>query len=88
MKIKEILYTSKFAHNLKKLSPEIQGQVIVKEKFFRENCFDARLKTHKLKGALDPLWSFSVNYSIRILFDFQTDGSIVFMDIGPHSIYK
>lgn len=85
--IKEIFYTSKFEIRFKKLSPEIQKQAIEKEKLLRENCFHPRLHTHKLKGYKD-LWSFSINYSHRIVFEFLSNNSVLFIDVGTHEIYK
>lgn len=42
----KILYLSKFAREYKKLPKEIQELSEKKEKFFRENPFDKKLKTH------------------------------------------
>lgn len=88
MKTKNVLYSPHFVNAFKKMPIEIQKLAVVKEKIFTQNCFDPRLKTHKLKGHLKEYWAFSVNYSIRILFNFQENNEVVFMDIGPHSIYK
>lgn len=86
-KIKEIFYTSKFETRFKKLPRGAQTQTIEKEKIFRENCFDSRLNTHKLKG-FKNLWSFSISYSHRILFEFLNRNSVLFVDVGTHEIYK
>lgn len=87
MKIKKITYSSHFAKAFKALPNVVKKQAIQKEKIFREDCFGQRLKTHKLKGELKEYWSFSVNYSHRILFEFQDDGEVGFIDVGTHSIY-
>ncbi|MCC7196587.1 type II toxin-antitoxin system mRNA interferase toxin, RelE/StbE family [Candidatus Peregrinibacteria bacterium] len=87
MKIKKIIYTSHFKRALKKLPESIKKQMIQKEKLFRANCFDPRLKTHKLNDPLSEYWSFSVNHSTRTLFSFETNEETAFIDIGPHSIY-
>lgn len=55
---------------------------------FKENCFNPRLKTHKLKGKLNGYWSFSITYSHRGLFEFLDGDSVAFIDVGDHSIYK
>lgn len=88
MIIKNIYYSSHFARAFKKLPAEIQKQAIAQEKLFRKDCFDPRLKTHKLKGDLASYWSFSVDYSYRILCEFEKDGSVGFIDIGQHTVYK
>ncbi len=88
MEIKRIDYTPKFLKSFKGLRSEIQAQLIKREPWFRADCFDSRLKTHKLKGKLIPYWSFSVNYSYRVLFAFEDEHRVTFIDIGPHSIYQ
>ena len=88
MKIKNIHYSSHFARTFKKLPAEIKNQAIQKEKLFKEDCFDEKLKTHKLKGQLENYWAFSVNYSYRIIFEFAGGVSVGFVDVGTHSIYK
>ena len=88
MKVKKIVYSSHFAKAFGSLPEKIKKQAIQRERIFREDCFDARLKTHKLKGTLKENWSFSINYSYRILFEFQEDGVVGLIDVGTHSIYR
>jgi mRNA-degrading endonuclease YafQ of YafQ-DinJ toxin-antitoxin module len=51
---------------------------------FRENVFDKRLRTHKLKGVLSDYYSFSISYSDRIVFRILDDGGVLLVDIGSH----
>ncbi|KKU80487.1 MAG: Plasmid stabilization system [Candidatus Peregrinibacteria bacterium GW2011_GWA2_47_7] len=88
MKIKEIFYSSHFERAFKKLPSAVKKRATAKEKIFRKDCFDECLKTHKLHGELNAFWSFSVDYSYRILFEFHGNASVIFIDIGPHSIYQ
>lgn len=83
-----IRLSSKFVKNYRKLSNEIKKQAKDKEIVFRENPFDIRLRTHKLVGKEKECWAFSINYSYRIKFIFVTKREAIFLDIGPHSIYK
>ena len=55
---------------------------------FVENPFDPSLKTHKLQGKLQGFWSFSINYSDRVLFKFSSKEMIDLINIGGHSIYR
>lgn len=55
---------------------------------FIENPFHPNLKTHKLKGKWKGFWSFSINYSHRVLFKFSDKNSVDLINIGDHSIYK
>lgn len=88
MKIKTILYSSKFQHGFKKLGYTHKQLIQQREKIFKNNCFDPRLKTHKLKGQLKDYWSFSLTYSQRVLFIFLKKDVVVFIDVGSHSIYQ
>ncbi len=51
--------------------------------------FDPRLDTHKLKGDLAGLWSCTVEYDCRIVFEFAKrsqshEEEILLIDIGNH----
>lgn len=83
-----ILYTSKFIRNLKKQPTYIVNEVKTREKIFRKDMFDKKLRTHKLKGTLEGTYSFSITYSYRIIFKIDTNDEVIFLDIGDHSIYR
>jgi mRNA-degrading endonuclease YafQ of YafQ-DinJ toxin-antitoxin module len=53
---------------------------------FKEDIFDERLKTHKLKGNLNDYYAFSISYSDRIVFKLLDDGGIYLIEIGSHEI--
>ena len=40
---------------------------------FIADPFDPRLKTHKLSGRLKDLWSFSIDYDLRVVLYFTKD---------------
>lgn len=83
----EIAFSSSFKRAFKK---RIKNQTEVETKFWKtveifiENPFDEKLKTHKLSGKLKDLWSFSVEYNLRIIFHFAEENKAVFVDIGTH----
>ncbi len=83
----KILILPKFVRQFKKLPTEIKKSAIQKEKIFRSNPFDPRLKTHKLRGEFEGYWSFTVTYSYRIIFDFTDKETVRFYTIGDHDIY-
>lgn len=83
-----IHYSSKFAGEYKKLSIEIKRLAETKEKIFRQNPHDPRLKTHALQNRLRGFWSFSINRQIRIIFEFVDENTIWFHSVGSHDIYK
>lgn len=51
---------------------------------FREDPFDARLKTHRLVAKLEGYWAFSVAYDCRVVFRFLSDDRVLLIDIGTH----
>jgi addiction module RelE/StbE family toxin len=82
-----IFYSSHFIRAMKKIDPSLKEVVAEREKIFRKDPFDPRLRTHKLTGSLASLYSFSITYKYRILFKMRTDKTIVFLNVGDHSIY-
>lgn len=83
----QIQYLSGFKRQYKRLSREVQIAAEKKEKIFRKDPFDSRLKTHKLKGELEGYWAFSINFSYRIIFQFADGEIMYFYRIGKHDIY-
>jgi mRNA-degrading endonuclease YafQ of YafQ-DinJ toxin-antitoxin module len=84
----QIFYSSKFKSSFTKLNFESKDQVLFREKIFRSNPFHKSLKTHKLSGKYKDFWSFSVDYRYRIMFSFESSDTVVFCNVGDHSIYK
>lgn len=83
----EIFYSSKFLRAYKKLSNEIKDKVEEKEKIITNDVFDKTLKTHKLHGDFAGFYAFSIDYKIRIIFEFD-DEVAYFHNIGDHDIYE
>ena len=86
--IREIIYTSVFAREYRKLSDEIRTKAEKREKIFRKNPFDTRLKTHKLKGKLIGFWSFSIAQKYRVIFEFVDQRTVHFHSVGTHDVYQ
>ncbi len=85
-----VQYLPSFARQYKKLPKEVRLLAEKRVLMFRTNPFDSRLKTHKLGGQLEHFLSFSINYSVRIIFDFAEDSKgrfARFYQIGSHDIY-
>lgn len=87
MKISRIYYHPQFRKSFLDLPKEIQKAAKGKIILFKNNPFTSSLKTHKLSGKLKKHWSFTVKGQYRIIFIFEGD-SVIFLDIGPHDIYK
>lgn len=68
-------------------STEIENEFWNRLEIFINDPFEAKLKTHKLSGKLKDLWSFSIEYDLRVVFYFTNDKPkrAVFVDIGTHN---
>lgn len=88
MSIKLVQTTKKFDRSFSKLPVAIQRQTITRKGIFMVDPFSKTLRTHKLTGKLEGYWSFSIDYSHRIIFRFIPEDTVIFFDIGDHSIYK
>jgi len=84
----EIAFSSSFKRAFKK---KISGRKEIEKIFwesaalFISNPFHASLRTHKLSGKLKDLWSFSVEYDLRVIFYFEDNNTkAVFVYIGTH----
>jgi addiction module RelE/StbE family toxin len=92
----QLVQTSNFIRAVGKLSRKHSNFLIELNETLQlltENAFDSRLKTHKLKGALNDYWACSINYDLRIIFKFvqaidhitgKTVQSIMLATIGTH----
>ncbi len=69
----KISFSSSFKKAFKK---KIRNNIGLEEKFwnkieiFQNDPYDPVLKTHKLSGKLKNLWSFRLDYDIRVIFFF------------------
>ena len=84
----EIIYSSKFVREYKKLPIKVKVTAEERETIFRQNSHDPRLNTHKLHGRLKEFWSFSLGSKYRIIFEFGNDKTIYFHSVGNHDIYQ
>ncbi len=81
-------YTTTFLRQLKALPFEIQEEVLEAIGHFADRKNHARLKVHKLKGRLAGEFAFSVNYRIRIIFEYPKAGTAILLAIGDHDVYR
>ncbi|MBI3584254.1 MAG: type II toxin-antitoxin system mRNA interferase toxin, RelE/StbE family [Nitrospinae bacterium] len=90
MKPKEIVYDAAFEKKFEKYKKQLTESERKRFKkqleIFKEDIFDKRLNTHKLKGNLSDYYAFSISYSDRIVFKILDDGSIYLIEIGSHDI--
>lgn len=84
----QVQVTSQFEKAFSRLPRNIQQLAERKHTVFQNNVFQRSLATHKLKGELDGFWSYSINYSYRVMFRFIDPETVLYYDIGTHEIYK
>ena len=53
---------------------------------FKDDIFDRRLRTHKLRGNLRDYYAFSISYSDRIVFKILDDEGVYFIEVGEHDV--
>jgi len=83
----EVAYASSFKRAYKRRigsDPQRKARFLSKLSAFQNDPFDPQLRTHKLSGRLSDLWSFSVEYDLRIIFYFSSQDKAVLIDIGTH----
>lgn len=84
----EIVYTSSFVRQFKKLPKALQDEVEEKISIFAKDPSHPFLKKHKLKGSLRNYYSFSVNYAYRVVFEYDSKNTVALLAIGDHDVYK
>ncbi len=77
----EIAFSPSFKRAFKK---RIAGRKPLEEniwkrvEMFKVDPHDVRLRTHKLSGELREFWSFSIDYDVRVAFQFAARNRTVF----------
>jgi addiction module RelE/StbE family toxin len=89
--VKRLLFRSNaFVRRAKKVlkkNPEAIQDIHSALKLLATDCFDPRLKTHKLTGDLEGSWACSAGYDLRIVFEFvEHEGAegILLLTVGTH----
>lgn len=83
-----IIYAPVFVRKFKKLEEPLQQEILEKIKLFHDRKNHRQLKVHKLHGRLAGCLSFSVNYRVRIVFEYVNKNSAALLDIGTHKVYN
>ena len=79
-------YSSRFKRKLVKLSKvdkKLALKIIATIEKFCKNPYQNSFRLHKIVNVFPPVWSISVNMSIRIIFSYEGD-TIVLHDFGKH----
>ena len=70
--------------DLNKKNPKLVAKIQKQIALFEENPKHPSLRTHKLSGNLDNMWSISINMSIRMIYVKIDETSVLFVRIGKH----
>lgn len=68
----------------KGLEPTLKEEVKEKIYLFQDSKNHTSLKVHKLHGDLKNCYSFTVNYKIRIVFEYENKNTVNLLYIGNH----
>ncbi len=76
-------------NRLIKRNPDLRSAIEQTLNQLSEDPFHPSLQTHKLTGDLAGIWSASIDYKLRILFEFVNDvesqeQSILLLNLGSH----
>lgn len=88
----EVVWSSGFKRSFRKIikkKPQLESQIVKVLRLLADDPFTPSLKSHKLGGDLAGLWSCSVAYDWRIIFNLSEDEQllemvILLIDIGSH----
>lgn len=88
----KIVWDNRFKRAFRKFikkNPEMSDRIINVLSLLSIDYLTPSLKSHKLTGSLEGLWSCSVAYDCRLIFTFSQDEEsedslIVLVDIGSH----
>ena len=78
----KILYTPKFIRKYKGLESALKEEIKEKIELFKHSSNHSLLKVHKLKGELQNIYSFSVNYKTRIIFEYEDKNKVNLLYVG------
>lgn len=79
-----VQYAPTFVRMYKRLDNNLKEEIKEKIIFFQNLANHEKLKVHKLKGGLENTYSFSVNYKIRIVFEYEQKNIANFLYVGSH----
>ncbi len=81
-------YKPSFVRQFKKLELDLQDEVLEKIEVFKNKDGHKNLKVHKLHGKFADCFSFSVNFKIRVIFEYNTNNGVNLLFVGGHDLYE
>lgn len=77
-----------FLRKISKLDDALQEEALEKINLLKKIENHKLLRVHKLHGPLTGAYSFSVNYKMRIVFEYISKDEVALLSIGDHTIYN
>ncbi len=79
-----VQYAPTFVRMYKRLDDNLKEEIKDRVALFQNTSNHSKLKVHKLKGILGNTYSFSVNYKIRIVFEYEQKNIVNLLYVGSH----
>jgi len=88
--IRNIYPSRRYVSSFRKLDPQIQQRLIIRERLFRQDAYYPGLKTHQLEGDLGNkgFLAYYVDENVRVMFTFVSADEVLYIDVGDHGIYR
>lgn len=83
-----VSYTGAFLRQAKKLEDFVREDFILAAEEFKDRRKHVTLHVHKLHGELSGMYSFSINYHYRVVFEWVSKDEVLFHAVGNHDVYK
>ena len=83
----QITFTDRFLKHFKNLTETERKQFRSKLAIFQENPLHPSLRVKRIRGT-DSLFEFSVNMDIRVIWFYENQTLVAFVDIGHHDVLK
>ena len=84
----KIIYSPGFISQFERLNVRTRNHALKKIDLFIEDQRHPSLRVHKLNGQLAGLFAFSIDYTMRVIFSNVEKGTVRFLRIGDHSVYR
>ncbi len=79
--------TQQFEKSFSKLPEDIAERFEKKLSLFLKDIFHPSFRTKKMDGFKNPsIWEASLTMNYRFTFEMDTEGKIIFRNIGTHAI--
>ncbi len=85
----EISFAPGFLRSVRSLPLLLRDEIKEKIRLFSDEKNHTSLRVHKLSGRLKNCYAFSVNYHIRIIFEYTGKPKRAYLlTVGDHDIYN